>query len=106
MIIVNVEHYDALNCSPLKTGEDTVKLSPKVVQSVKKAGVDVYYADRRITRLWNKERGEGQPVFFGGWYWVRNQKGKVVAWDEDGPFRSESAAVRDAYTKLQLRPLK
>ena len=39
---------------------------------------------------------------FCGWYWHRQKGGRVVQTDVDGPFSSESAAVRDAYVKLQL----
>lgn len=80
-----------------------MKLSLRVTQSVKKAGVKVYYADRRITGIWNRDRQFGEPIFYGGWYWIRSHKGRVVQTDEDGPFRSESAAIRDAFMKLQLR---
>jgi hypothetical protein len=80
-----------------------VRLPDSVLTTVKKAGVRVYYADRRQTKLWNGNRDRDEPAFFGGWYWHRVQGGRVVETDEEGPFRTESAAVRDAYVKLQLR---
>ena len=83
-----------------------VKLSSSVTKAVTKAGVEVYFADRRLTKIWNMDRVEGEPIFYGGWYWIRSQKGKVVEADEDGPFKSESAAIRDAFKKLQLRPFR
>jgi hypothetical protein len=74
-----------------------------VVELVKKAGVEIYFANRTTTKTWNSARHKGEPMQYGGWYWVRSKRGLVVAVDEDGPFRSESAAIRDAYVKLQLR---
>jgi hypothetical protein len=79
-----------------------LRLSDGVLLSVKKAGVEVYFVDRRITKMWNKDRGD-DPTFFGGWYWNRKVRGKIVETDKEGPFRSSMAAYRDAYAKLQLR---
>jgi hypothetical protein len=81
-----------------------MKLPSSVVNSVEKAGIEVYYAGRHTTKVWNALRLKGEPLRYGGWYWMRKSKGRIVATDEDGPFRSESAAIRDAYLKLQLRP--
>ena len=72
---------------------------------MKKSGIKVYFATRNTTKVWNSVRLSDEPLRYGGWYWVRTQKGKVTAVDEDGPFRSESAAIRDAFVKLQLRLL-
>lgn len=80
-----------------------MRLSHVFIETVKKAGVSVYYADRKTTKVWNELRGEGEPLVYGGWYWLRKQKGRVTQVDEDGPFKSESAAIRDALIKLQLR---
>jgi hypothetical protein len=80
-----------------------MRLSDSVMLAVKKAGVTVYRADRAITKLWNRERSSGEPVQFGGWYWHVTSKGRVTITDQDGPFTSQSAAIRDAYVKLQLR---
>lgn len=80
-----------------------MRLSSRYVEIVKKAGVKVYFANRSTTKVWNGDRREDEPLRYGGWYWMRSQKGRVVAFDEDGPFRSESAAIRDAFIKLQLR---
>lgn len=76
------------------------------IHAVKKAGVEVYYADRSITKVWNSSSARDkktEPLRYGGWYWMRSKKGRVIATDEDGPFKSQSAAIRDAYVKLQLR---
>ena len=80
-----------------------VRLAENFIAAVKKAGVIVYFADRRITKVWNGTRVELEPLRYGGWYWMRELKGRITTTDEDGPFRSESAAIRDAYMKLQLR---
>jgi hypothetical protein len=81
-----------------------VRLSDRLIEIVKKSGVQVYFANRNTTKVWNETRIKDEPLRYGGWYWMRsNKSGKVIDVDEDGPFRSESAAIRDAYIKLQLR---
>ena len=80
-----------------------MRLSNAYIEAVKKAGVDVYFADRKTTKVWNNSRGAGDMLQYGGWYWVRQEKGRIISTDEDGPFRCESAAIRDAFMKLQLR---
>jgi hypothetical protein len=81
-----------------------LRLSDRLIEIVKKSGVQVYFASRNTTKVWNETRMKDEPLRYGGWYWMRsNKSGKVIAVDEDGPFRSESAAIRDAYIKLQLR---
>jgi len=80
-----------------------MRLPDSILDLVKKAKVSVYYADRRITKVWNDDRAAGEPITYGGWYWHKVNKGGVTITDTDGPFRSESAAIRDAWKKLQLR---
>lgn len=80
-----------------------MRLPDVIIDLVKKARVTVYYADRRCTRVWNDDRAAGEPITYGGWYWHRTTKNGVTETDADGPFRSESAAIRDAWKKLQLR---
>lgn len=80
-----------------------MRMSSRFIEIVKKAGVQIYYADRRTTKVWNGTRLRNEPLRYGGWYWMRSKKGRVVETDEDGPFRTMSAAIRDAYVKLQLR---
>lgn len=80
-----------------------MRLSDSILLSVKKAGVEVYFVDRRIAKVWNGNRDREEPIFFGGWYWNRKSKGRIVETDKEGPFRSSMAAYRDAYAKLQLR---
>ena len=79
-----------------------MRLADDFIEAVKKAGVRVYFASRNTTKVWNGTRLEGEPLRYGGWYWMRSQRGRVTETDEDGPFRSESAAIRDAFVKLQL----
>lgn len=80
-----------------------MRLPTSYIDQVKKSGVKIYFATRTTTKVWNGVRLKGEPIRYGGWYWVRTSKGRVVQTDEDGPFRSESAAIRDAFVKLQLR---
>lgn len=80
-----------------------MRLPDAVYETVKKAGVKVYFAGRHTTKVWNKARHNGEPLRYGGWYWYREWQGRVTDADEDGPFMSESAAFRDAFIKLQLR---
>lgn len=80
-----------------------MRLSDDVLEAVKRAGIVAYFADRRVTKVWNSEKEMGEPIRFGGWYWHRVVKRRVINTDEEGPFRSRSAALRDAFIKLQLR---
>lgn len=80
-----------------------MRLPGKIVETVEKEGISVYYAGRHTTKVWNSLRLRDEPLRYGGWYWVRKKRGRIVETDEDGPFRTESAAIRDAYVKLQLR---
>jgi hypothetical protein len=79
-----------------------MRLPGYIINAVDEAGVEIFYADRHTTKVWNGFRLRGEPMRYGGWYWMRESKGKVVQMDEDGPFRTESAAIRDAFVKLQL----
>jgi hypothetical protein len=94
---------DIYRLAMVPRGVQKMRLPDSVVDTVKKAGVRVYYADRGLTKTWNNLRLSGELLRYGGWYWYRQQGGKVTSTDEDGPFRSESAAIRDALVKLQLR---
>lgn len=80
-----------------------MRLQKSIRGAVDKEGIDVYFANRHTTKVWNGLRLKGEPLRYGGWYWVKKSKGRIVETDEDGPFKSESAAIRDAFVKLQLR---
>ena len=82
-----------------------MRLPDAVIATVKKTGVKVYFASRNTTKVWNQQRITDEPLRYGGWYWMRSHRGRVTDVDEDGPFRSESAAIRDAFVKLQLRAI-
>lgn len=70
-------------------------LRKSVVESTR-TKVDVVYVDRETSKWWNARRRREDTVVFCGWYWIRGQ-------DEAGPFRSRSAAVRDAYYRFVLQ---
>lgn len=76
---------------------------PKVVyENVKERGVEVFFADRWTCKWWNERRNSGELRFYGGWYWwVRGETGLAETM-ENGPFKTESAAYRDAAEKLQV----
>lgn len=71
------------------------KLKDSVIASVLSLAT-VTYIDRSAAQWWNKQRGRGEMQTFTGWYWSCGPR-------EEGPFRSESAAIRDAYYALVLR---
>ncbi len=54
------------------------------------AEVRVVYLNREISRWWNARKAPEDVVTFCGWYWIRGSQ-------ESGPFRTRSAALRDAY---------
>lgn len=70
-----------------------MKLAKRVIQAVDKAGVEVFQCDRTIAKMWNGWRRQGDPIFYSGWYWVKG-------WTEAGPFKTKSAAIRDAHTRV------
>jgi hypothetical protein len=80
-----------------------MRLTDKVMLAVEAARVDVSFVNRDTTRWWNERRGQGELRYFTGWYWVRKDARNRIDGDQNGPFHSMSAAVRDAYTRLQLR---
>ena len=57
--------------------------------------VQVVYMDRETAKFWNRSRyrQDGDPVTFTGYYWVNGR-------EEGGPFKSRSAAYRDAWYRL------
>lgn len=72
-----------------------MRLPRAVEQRVHDRGIDVAFYDRAITGFWNRNRKPGEPIFYTGYYWVIGRR-------EGGPFRSYSAAVRDAYVRICL----
>ena len=59
------------------------------------AEVQVYYLTRQISAWWNARRSPEDIATFCGWYWVRGR-------EESGPFRTRSAALRDAYYRFVI----
>lgn len=80
-----------------------MRLPDSVIAACKKAGIKVFFADRKHIRYLNELRVSDEPNNYGGYYWHRVKAGKVVDTDQSGPFRSESAALRDAFMRLQLQ---
>lgn len=70
-------------------------LRAKVIEDTSKH-VHVVFVDRGTAKWWNDRRRPDDTVQFCGWYWVHGA-------DEAGPFRTRSAAVRDAYYRFVLR---
>lgn len=52
--------------------------------------VRLVYVHRTDAKWHNKHKDKGEPAVFCGWYWVRKHA-------EAGPFKSRSAAARDAW---------
>lgn len=57
--------------------------------------VQVVYLDRETSKWWNARRRPDDTTVFCGWYWINGE-------EEAGPFKSRSAAVRDAYYRFVL----
>lgn len=65
------------------------------VTSETETQVKVVYLNRRQANFWNAHRDPDDTVVFCGFYWIRGR-------EEAGPFRSRSAAIRDAYYRFVL----
>lgn len=81
-----------------------MRLPDAILEAVKSARVDVFEANRGTTQWWNERRSRDEPRYFAGWYWVRKDRRNKVDSEQYGPFKTQSAAIRDAFVKLQLRP--
>jgi hypothetical protein len=53
----------------------------------------VFYLSYAACRRWAEHRDKGEPLVFSGWYWTHGKR-------EAGPFKSQSAAWRDAWYQL------
>lgn len=71
-------------------------LSNSLVNAVEEAKIRVFYVSFQATRLWASERDKDEPLVFSGYYWALGPR-------EAGPFRSMSAAYRDAYYRVVRR---
>jgi hypothetical protein len=80
-----------------------MRLSMRIISAVETARVEIFEANRGTTQWWNERRARDEPRYFAGWYWVRKDKRNRVDSEQYGPFKTQSAAIRDAFVKLQLR---
>lgn len=71
-------------------------LPGQLLKDTKALKVRVFYVSYAATRVWAAERPPGEPLIFSGWYWARDLQ-------ESGPFKSQSAAWRDAWYRLARR---
>jgi hypothetical protein len=74
--------------------------SKELLDDLQASRVTIDYANRETVSLWNANRGDGEPPTFTGFYWYGMIAGVM---SEGGPFRTESAAMRDAWYRVCLR---
>jgi hypothetical protein len=70
-----------------------VWLSDAVLNEVRALEARVFYLSYAACRRWAENRDKGEPLVFSGWYWTLGKR-------EAGPFKSRSAAWRDAWYQL------
>lgn len=73
-------------------------ISKDVYQRTHDIGVEVFFVPRAATKWWNARRRDPKTeiALLGGYYWAQGR-------EEHGPFRSASAAWRDAYYRRVAR---
>jgi len=73
-------------------------ISDEVHSRAQDQGIEVFFISRAVTKWWNarRKRGANDIALLGGWYWS-------LGGEEHGPFRSQSAAWRDAYYRRVMR---
>lgn len=76
-----------------------MRLSKNILDKLDKEKIDVFEARRDVTEFWNQRRGTTEPRFFCGWYWYTKRNPN----DLNGPFKTNSAALRDAYVRVSLK---
>jgi hypothetical protein len=64
-----------------------------ILDEVRALEARVFYLSYAACRRWAENRDPGEPLVFSGWYWSTGKR-------EAGPFKSASAAWRDAYYQL------
>lgn len=67
-----------------------MRLKNMLISRVDDTVDEVFYLDWITARKYNERRDKDQPMIFTGWYWAR---GAI----EGGPFKTMSAAYRDAW---------
>lgn len=60
--------------------------------------VRVVYLDRATAKGWNQQRRPDDTPIYCGWYWLHDPSSR-----EGGPFKTYSAALRDAYYRFVKR---
>lgn len=81
-----------------------MRLPSEVIERVERFRIDVFYADRGMTRYWNRSRSKRNELrFYCGWYWLTKDERGRAGEAEHGPFHSKSAAIRDAFERMHLR---
>lgn len=81
---------------PVQEVNNGMKLTDAIQKDLEASRVHVSFANRETIAIWNRLRGIGEPPIFTGWYWLSGIR-------EGGPFRCESAAMRDAWYRICLR---
>jgi hypothetical protein len=79
--------------------EKTMRLPDYVEKNTKERAVETFEASRWTAAYWNERRNASEPRFFCGWYWYTKQDTNII----NGPFKTRSAAIRDAYVRIVLR---
>lgn len=85
--------------SPATAQGTTVRLPDTIIEELRKHKVEVFEASRITTSFWNERRGPKDPRFYGGWYWYTKSNTQTI----NGPFKTLSAAYRDAFVRVVLR---
>lgn len=57
--------------------------------------VRIVYVDRATAKWWNSRKKPSDTATFTGFYWIKDN-------EEAGPFKTRSAAIRDAYYRFVL----
>jgi hypothetical protein len=70
-----------------------MKLREAIQRDLEAHRVFVELANRQTVNIWNAMRGAKDLPAFCGWYWL-------CGYREGGPFRTESAAMRDAWYRI------
>lgn len=76
-----------------------MRLPDHIEKDIKDHAIDTFEASRWTASYWNERRNAREPRFFCGWYWYAKHTANTI----NGPFKTRSAAIRDAYVRLVLR---
>lgn len=68
-------------------------LPNSIFEDVEDAHVRVFYVSGRAAKLWAETRDKDEPRVFTGFYWAEGAR-------EAGPFKTRSAAIRDAWYRV------